>query len=268
MTLDDEISRRDFINLLTLGTAGAALFPSTSIAQQQTRTPPIQTIVVPPGRWVDGNHGFITIAQADRYRADVVTGEELTGIKYYFETTQWIRDKTGAYVCFNGSLFRNKDAASGLEVHNGKEKMPYVQSVGDGVLFTDKNGQIHIIPIDIFIRDFKIRDGQYGVNDALQLNLLHYNGQRLYAPNENDKKIPRNLIGLTKDGDLVDIIFKNTNFTLGDRYMRQQHRCVIVGALDGDTSASAFDEKRQSSYIKGLDIPEIKVPNFIVLYRR
>ena len=181
MTVDDKIntSRR----LLMLGTLSLIADPlllraADSGISTRTRV------------FLNGNHAFITIARKGHYTADIVTAEEITGRKDDFATTQFVRKAKDAYVCFNGSLFRNKDAASGLEIHIGKEKMPYVQSVGDGVLFTDENGRIYIMPIDIFMRDFKIGDGQYRVNDALQLNLLHYNGQRLYAENENDKKIP------------------------------------------------------------------------------
>lgn len=277
MTLDDKISRRHLLGWGARAFIGATLFPDVLIAQQSTvQTPPIQTTVVPPGIWVDNNHGFITIAQAGRYRADVVTGGELIGNKDtdYFTTTQWVRDRTRAYVCLNGSLFRNKDAASGLEVHNGLEVRPYVKTVGDGVLFTDYDGQLHIVTIDIFMRDFKREDSRFNVDDALQINLLSYYDpiadriDLMYKIDENAVKLPRNLIGLTVGGNLVDVIFKNTNFTLGERYMRLQHKCVTVGALDGATSASAFDIKGQSSYIKGIDEEEIKVPNFIVLRPR
>ena len=218
--------------------------------------------------FLNGNHAFITVARKGRYMANMVTAEEITGRRDDFATTQFVRKAKDAYVCFNGSLFRNKDAASGLEIHNGQEKMPYVENVGDGVLFTDGNGQVHIMPIKDFLRSFSKGGGRYYVVDALQLNLLRYNDKIKYKPNELDKRVQRNLIGLTKDGDMIDVIFKNTNFTLGDMYMRTQHGCITVGALDGDTSASAFDINGRSSYIQGRDKPEEKVPNFVVLYQR
>ena len=260
MTIDDKIntSRR----LLMLGSLSLA----SSIADPLLLRAADNGISTRTRVFLNGNHAFITIARKGQYTADIVTAEEITGIKDDFATAQFVRKAKNAYVCFNGSLFRNKDAASGLEIHNGQEKMPYVEKVGDGVLFTDGNGQAHIMPIKDFLRDFSARGGSYHVVDALQLNLLRYNDQIKYVPNKMDKKVQRNLIGLTKEGDVVDVIFKNTNFTLGDRYMRTQHGCITVGALDGDTSASACDKFGKSSLIKGET--EIKVPNFVVLYSK
>ena len=260
MTIDDKIntSRR----LLMLGSLSLA----SNIASPLLLSADDTGISTRQRVFLNGNHAFITVARKGHYTADIVTAEEITGRKDDFATTQFVRKAKDAYVCFNGSLFRNKDAASGLEIHNGQEKMPYVEKVGEGVLFTNGNGQAHIMPIKDFLRDFSKGGGSYYVVDALQLNLLRYNDQIKYAQNEMDKKVQRNLIGLTKDGDIVDVIFKNTNFTLGDRYMRTQHGCITVGALDGDTSASAYDKFGKSSLRKGET--EKKVPNFVVLYPR
>ena len=144
-------------------------------------------------------------------------------------------------------------------------------------MYVNGNGEIRIVPVEFFMKNFKVSNNKYNVTDALQLNLLrYYNDEIKYTPNVNETKVPRNLIGLTQNGDLVEVVFKNTNFTLGDMYMRTQHRCVVVGALDGYTSASAFGLGRNesgkfgfiSSQKKSDKLPELQVPNFIVLYNR
>ncbi len=89
---------------------------------------------------------------------------------------------------------------------------------------------------------------------------------KLYEDKEYKKRVPRNLIGITSGG-IIDVIYKNTNFTFGDRYMREVHGCTIIGALDGGSSASALDKLGKSSYSEShKDRVEAAVANFIILY--
>lgn len=263
MPLDYDLNRRDFLRLATLS-AGAVLSPNVLIAQQQNQTPPIQTIVVPPGRWVDNNHGFITIAQAGRYRAEIVSAIEVTGRAK--ASVEEILEKTGADVCFNGSFFDEDGSTSGLYIRKGRlvKAISNKPNVGDGVLYIDGNGQINIVRVADFA---KYRSQMAG---AVQLNFLRYvdeNGiqQTMYVPNYNKAKEPQNLIGLNEAG-VVDVIFKKTNFSFGHNYMLSSHNCHTIAVLDGGPNAAARDVKGQSSLIKGEK--ENPVSNAIVLYQK
>lgn len=207
-----------------------------------------------------GDRLFITKLKHGTYRAKIVTAEEITGEK--FARTRDILKATGADICLNGSFFEEDGSPSGLLITNREEKSPFVPGVGDGVLFTDKDGELHLASITDFLKyerdDFV---------DALQLNLLSvgddllYRWWRWYA-----KEVPRNLIGINRR-EVVDVIFKNTNLVLGDQYMRRVHKCRVVGALDGGGSASAVDRLgRGSCDDESYERREARVPIFILIY--
>jgi len=252
MAIDDEIDfgRRFVLRSGLIAVAGLA---ATSMLEAEANG--IETIRL---AWKNGNRAFVTKAQNGKYRADIVSSKEITGNDY--STTQEILQKTGAYVCFNGSFFENDGSPSGLYIRKGETKHQITQGKGDGVLYADPNGQIHIIAVDDF-EGFKNQ-----IIDAVQVNLLRHNDVVMYVANVGAQISPRNLIGMTNNG-MVDAIFKDTNFTLGDRYMKQSHNCHTVAALDGYTSASASDRVGGSSYMKSDRLEERKVPNFIVLYQ-
>ncbi len=207
-----------------------------------------------------GDRLFITRLKHGTYRAKIVTAEEIVGEK--FARTREILKATKADICLNGSFFELDGSPSGLLISNREEKSPFVAGKGDGVLFTDKKGELHLAPIEDFLK-YNIDD----FVDAVQLNLLSvgdnllYRWWRWYA-----KEVPRNLIGINKH-EVVDVIFKNTNLVLGDEYMRQVHKCRVVGALDGGGSASAVDRLgRGSCDDDNYRRREARVPIFILIY--
>ncbi|MBN2223559.1 MAG: phosphodiester glycosidase family protein [Deltaproteobacteria bacterium] len=208
----------------------------------------------------DDNHVFITSAPHGRYLARVVTAREVLGKT--FATTGEILASTGAFVCFNGSFFEGDGSPSGLFVSNGSYKSPVTYDKGDGILYIDRTRRIRIIS------KYHYAEHKDNIIDALQINLLTEDDLKLYEDKTYKRRLPRNFIGTTPEG-IVDIIYKNTNFTFGDRYMKEIHGCTVVGALDGGSSASAVDKLGKSSYNESRgDRPEAAVANFIVLYER
>lgn len=207
-----------------------------------------------------GDRLFITKLKHGTYSAKIVTAEEIVGEK--FARTREILEATDADICLNGSFFEADGSPSGLFISNREIKSPFVPGVGDGVLFTDKKGELHLMPIKTFLK----YDSDDFV-DAVQINLLSlgdnilYRWWRWYA-----KEVPRNLIGINRRG-VVNVIFKNTNLVLGDEYMRYVHKCTVVGALDGGGSASAVDRLgRGSCALENYERREARVPIFIVIF--
>ncbi len=208
----------------------------------------------------DKNHVFVTSAHHGRYLAKVVTAREVLGKG--FATTGEILAATGAFVCLNGSFFEADGSPSGLLVCGGSYKSPVTYGKGDGILYIDRTGRIHIIS------KYHYAEHKDNIVDALQINLFTEDDLKLYEDKMYKRLLPRNFIGTTPEG-IVDVIYKKTNFTYGDRYMKQTHACTVVGALDGGSSASAVDKLGKSSYNEGRgDRPEAAVANFIVLYER
>ena len=216
--------------------------------------------IVTQNRLIDEDHVFITSARHDHYLARVVTAREILGKT--FATTGEILDATGAFVCFNGSFFEADGSPSGLFVCGGLQKNPVTYGKGDGILYIDRSRRIHIIS------KFHYAEHKENFVDAIQINLMTEGELKMYEDKTYKKLVPRNFIGTTPEG-IVDVIYKNTNLTYGDRYMRQTHNCTAVGALDGGGSASAVDRLGKSSYKEGRrDRREAAVPNFIVLYEK
>ncbi len=245
-------TRRTFLAGL-VGTAGAVLS-----AQAQPAESP--RIVTASRRLDDENHVFITSARHGRYLAKIVTAREITGKT--FATTTEILDATGAFVCLNGSFFEDDGSPSGLFVTDHRCANTVIYGKGDGILYVDKDRQLKMIS------KYHFSEHRDRMVDALQINIFSEENMKLYEDNEHKRRVPRNLIGLSPDG-IVDVIYKDTNFTLGDRYMRGVHGCTVVGALDGGSSASAVDRLGRSSYSESQkDRPEAAVANFILLYER
>jgi hypothetical protein len=246
-------TRRAFLRGTGLAAAGFFACPHELLAAG----PPITT---DSRRIDDENHAFITAALHGLYLAKVVTARDVLGKG--FATTGEILAATGAFVCFNGSFFEGDGSPSGLLVCDGSYRSPVNYGKGDGILYIDRARQIHIIS------KYHYPEHKDAIVDALQINLLTEDDLKLYEDKTYKRLLPRNLIGTTRDG-IVDVIYKKTNFTYGDRYMRQIHGCTVVGALDGGSSASAIDKLGKSSYSESHgDRPEAAVANFIVLYER
>ena len=244
------ISRREFNAGLLFG-LGNLLLPRNSYGLSQS-------IETQTASWKNGNHAFITQAKNNKYRAEIVSAREITGKS--FASTKEVLERTQAYVCLNGGFFENDGSTSGLYVRKGKIVKPYTLGKGGGVLYTDKKYQAHIVTENEFTRH------RNDVVDAIQVNLLRSADKIMYKEDINAKKLPRNLIGIASGG-LVDVIFKDTNFTLGDRYMKITYGCDTVAALDGGPSASGVDKFGNNSFRKG-DIKEVEVPNFLCLWRK
>ena len=206
------------------------------------------------------NQVFITRAKEGEYLAKIVTAKEVTGKT--FAMTKEILEATGAFICFNGSFFEHDGSPSGLYVGDRREIHPFFHRKGDGVLYIDRNRQIHIIP------KYDLSKHRDHIVDAVQINLFTSGDMKFYEDKEYRKEVPRNFIGITDDG-IVDVIYKDTNFTYGDRYMREAHGCIVVGALDGGGSASAIDMLGNTSYDETQnDSFERPVANAILLYER
>jgi hypothetical protein len=236
-----------------LGAAGAVL-SGEALAVQGPR------IVTLSRRLDDRNHVFITSAKHGRYLAKIVTAREITG--KIFATTTEILDATGAFVCLNGSFFEDDGSPSGLFVTDRRYGNSVIYGKGDGILYVDKDRQLNMIS------KYHLSEHRDRIVDALQVNIFTEEGLKLYQDKEHRRRVPRNLIGLSPEG-IVDVIYKDTNFTLGDRYMRGVHGCTVVGALDGGGSASAVDRLGRSSYSENQkDRPEAPVANFILLFER
>jgi hypothetical protein len=234
-------------------TAGMLAFPYRLFAEG----PPITTQT---GRIDDENHVFVTRALHGGYLAKVVTARDILGKT--FATTGEILNATGAFVCLNGSFFEADGSPSGILVCDGSYKSPLTYSKGDGILYIDRSRRIHIIS------KYQYTEHKDKIVDALQINLFTQDDLKLYEDKTYKRQAPRNLIGTTPEG-IVDVIYKSTNFTYGDRYMRQIHGCTAVGALDGGSSASAVDRLGKSSYSESRgDRVEAAVANFIILYER
>ncbi len=207
-----------------------------------------------------GDRLFITKVEHGTYRAKIVSAEEILGKR--FARTGEILEETGADICLNGSFFEADGSPSGLYISNRSVKSPYVPGKGDGILFTNKNGELNLAPLTTFLK-YETTD----FVDAVQLNLLSLGDDILYQWwRWHTKEVPRNLIGINGRG-VVDVIFKNTNFVLGDEYMRSIHKCYVVAALDGGGSASATDKLGNGSYDENLDKRrEARVPIFILIF--
>jgi uncharacterized protein YigE (DUF2233 family) len=210
-------------------------------------------------------HIFITKAEHKKYRAKIVTAFDTVGKP--FATTTEILDATGGDVCLNGGFFENDGSPSGLLITNGQIKRPFIPGKGDGVLHIDRGGQIHINAMTLgLLKRYISHRGDFVY--ALQLNLLSRCGDILYRWWKKAKIVPRNFIGISYLG-IVDVIFKDTTLARGDEYMRLIHNCHTVGALDGGGSASAVDRSGGLSYRPDLgDSREVKIPNFVVLFKR
>jgi uncharacterized protein YigE (DUF2233 family) len=247
---DGRCTRRRFLSGLGL-TAGLILAGPDLRAD----TPPIVT----ERRVIDEHdHVFVTTARHGRYLAKVVTALEVLGKP--FATTAEILAATGAFVCFNGSFFEGDSSPSGLYVCDGAYKNPVMYDKGDGILYIDRARQIRIIS------RYRYAEHKDEIVDALQINLFTEGDLKLYDDKEYKRRLPRNLIGIGPEG-VVDVIYKSTNFTLGDRYMKARHGCTVVGALDGGSSASAVDKLGRASYREDLgDRAEAAVANFLILY--
>ena len=206
------------------------------------------------------DHVFITAALHGSYLAKVVTARDVLGKT--FATTAEILNATGAFVCVNGSFFEGDGSPSGILVCDGSHRSPVTYGKGDGILYVDRSRRVHIIS------KYRYAEHKDNIVDALQINLFTQDDLKLYEDKTYKRQVPRNLIGTTPEG-IVDVIYKNTNFTYGDQYMRQTHGCTVVGALDGGSSASAVDRLGRSSYSEGRgDRPEAAVANFLIFYER
>ncbi len=215
-------------------------------------------IITQSKKWNNKNHAFITQALEGTYFAEFVLAKDLFGKER--ATTKEVLERTNAKVCFNGSFFEKDSSPSGFYVHKGTLLHEYVSGKGDGILYLNRKNTLSVVPFSEFS---KIKSE---VVSALQLNLLRYKSVPNYPFLPDSPCLPRNFIGFFEEC-LVNVIFKNTNFTKGDIYMKESHSCFTVAALDGGPSASAFDSSGKSSFKEG-DVSEVPVPNFIVLYER
>lgn len=257
ISLAAPIKRRVFLKAL-VGSVGLALTPSCLHL-------PRYRILTETAGWEESRHIFVTKAQHKKYRAKIVTAYDIVGKT--FAGTQEILDATGADVCFNGSFFEDDGSPSGLLITNGKIKHPFIPGNGDGVLHIDRGGKIHLSAMTLsLLKHYMNRKDDFVC--ALQLNLLSHRGDILYRWWRKAKMVPRNLIGISDLG-IVDAIIKDTTLANGDEYMRHVHSCHTVGALDGGGSASAVARSGGGSYHPDLgDKREVKVPNFVVLFKR
>jgi len=246
-------TRRSFLGGSIAAAAGLFAGPTRLLAggpSIKTRTERID----------DKNHVFITAAAHGGYYAKIVTARDVLGKT--FATTGEIIAATGAFVCLNGSFFEGDGSPSGILVCDGSYRNSLTYNKGDGILYIDRSRQIHIIS------KYHYSDHKDKIVDAIQINLFTQDDLKLYEDKTYKRQVPRNFIGTTPEG-IVDVIYKSTNFTYGDRYMREVHGCTVVGALDGGSSASAVDRLGKSSYREGRgDRPEAPVANFVILYER
>lgn len=243
------MDRREFIK--TIACSLTALSASSIV--RCTQTEGIETRVK---SWGNGNHAFIIEASSGRYCAEIVTAKEITDKDT--STSKEIQEKTGAYVVTNGGFFEPDYSPSGLLICKRKMINDFTLGKGDGILYTDSNGQANIIRRN----DFDKRKKE--IVDAVQLTLLSIGNNKLHNKNYEDRMLPRTLVGINNNG-LVGVVFKSTNFAYADNYMRKTFGCSIVAALDGYFSSSAYDKFGRTSFRKG-DVKEIAVPNFFVLY--
>jgi hypothetical protein len=245
-------TRRVFLGGIAVA-VGTLIHPGRLVADGPTISTQVRRID-------EQNHAFITTALHGNYLAKVVTARDVLGKT--FATTGEILDATGAFVCLNGSFFEADGSPSGMLVRDGSCEKSVAYGKGDGILYIDRSRRVHIISI------YHYSEHKDNIVDALQINLLTEDNLKLYEDKTYKRRVPRNLIGTTPDG-IVDVIYKSTNFTYGDRYMRQVHGCTVVGALDGGSSASAADRLGRSSYNEGHgDRAEAPVANFLIFYER
>jgi len=254
-SLSTHASRRRFISTLggVLGSTllfGCSPLPSIDFFTQ---------IEIEPDR----SRLFIARARHGAYRARVVTAKDVTGNA--FARVDEILKKTRADMCVNGSFFEEDGSPSGLLIIGGKVENPFITGKGDGVLHIDREGQIHLAAMDYNLLVRFLKDPS-DFTHALQCNLLSRNGDILYRwwKKEPARLVPRNLIGISEWG-VVDVIAKDTNFILGDQYMREVHRCHTVAALDGGGSAAGIDRWGNRSKNEIMDEKnEGRVPNFLI----
>ena len=208
----------------------------------------------------EGDHLFVTSLPTGSYRAKIVTAQDIVGET--FAHTADVLEATGADVCVNGSFFEADGSPSGLLIIDGQERHPFIPDKGDGVLYTDEDGALDLVFMNQFI---PIRERAV---EAIHINLLSMDGVTFYRTWRRDaSQVPRNFIGINDEG-IVNVIFKDTNFVLGDEYMKQVFDCRVVGALDGGGSASAISKSGLSSYREDLDERrEVRVPTFVLFYK-
>ena len=207
-----------------------------------------------------GTHLFVTRLPHGDYRGKIVTARDVVGET--FARTTDILEATDADICVNGSFFEADGSPSGLLIIDGEQRHPYIQEKGDGILYIDEDGALDLVFMNQFI---PIRDRAV---EAIQINLLSMDSVTFYRTWRRDaKRVPRNFIGMNDEG-IVNVIFKDTNFVLGDEYMKRVHKCRVVGALDGGGSASAVSKSGLSSYRDELDEKrEVRVPTFVLFYK-
>jgi len=245
------LTRRTFLTGLGLAAASMFLPRCASI--------PDRRIAVEARGNEDGTHLFVTRLPHGSYRSRIVTARDVVGET--FAHTADILEATDADICINGSFFEADGSPSGLLIIDGEERHPYIQDKGDGILYTDEDGALDLVFMNQFI---PIRERAV---EAIQINLLSMDGVTFYRRWRRDAKlVPRNFIGIHDEG-IVNAIFKDTNFVLGDEYMKRVHDCRVVGALDGGGSASAVSKSGLSSYREDLDdTREVRVPTFVLFY--
>jgi len=227
---------------------GAGLFlPSAVYSTARDMTTTIK-------KWANGSHAFIVRAKNEKYGCQIVSAREIIGND--FALTQEIQEKTGAYAVFNGSFFDRNGLSSGLYGRRGDIKKQFVRGRGEGILYTDKDGQVKII-------------GSSGISafrnvmvDAIQVNLLSAGKARFYRP--DNVRLPITFVGLSNN-NLVAAVLKKVSLPLGDEIMRNDYGCNIVVELGHGDSSSACDKFGRKSFRRG-DSLEQRVPNFLVLY--
>jgi uncharacterized protein YigE (DUF2233 family) len=246
------LTRRAFLAGLGLTTASILLPRCASV--------PDRRITVETLRNDDDARLFVTTLPHGQYRAKIVTAADTVGET--FARTARILEATDADICVNGSFFEADGSPSGLLIIDGEERHPFIEDKGDGILYTDEDGALDLVFMNQFV---PIRERAV---DAIQINLLSMDGMTYYRTWRRDaRRLPRNLIGI-HDRGVVDVIYKDTNFVLGDEYMKRAYQCRVVGALDGGGSASAVSKSGLASFREAPgERREVRVPTFVLFYK-
>lgn len=198
-------------------------------------------------KWNRGSHAFVVRARREKYVAEIVSAKEVTGND--FASTQEIQERTNAYAVFNSKN-------SGLYVHQRRTINPFVRGKTNGILYTDKEGQVKLIG------DTALSSFIPVMFDAIQVKLLSAGNVKLYSPYGNTRTSMA-LVGLS-DGGLVAAVFKDVTYTIGDGLMKN-YGCDIVAILDSGNSSSAHDKFGRTSFRRG-DSLEERVPTFLVIH--
>lgn len=198
-------------------------------------------------KWNRGSHAFVVRSRREKYSAQIVSARDITGNDV--ASTQEIQERTGAYAVFN---CRNR----GLYMHQGRIINPFVREKSDGLLYTNKGGQVNIVGDTALSAFMPI------MVDAIQVDLLSAGNVKFYNPYGNTRT-SITLVGLSDSG-LVAAVFKDVTYTIGDELMRD-YGCKIVANLDSGSSSSAYDKFGRSSFRRG-DSLEERVPNFLVMH--